>query len=176
MITINEDYLKLQASYLFSDIAKRVESFQKTNPDKEIIKMGIGDITRALPQACAEAMHLAVDEMSADSTFRGYGPEQGYLFLREKIAREDFESRGSDISPEEVFISDGAKCDTGNFQEILSLDSRVALPDPVYPVYLDTNVMAGRTGPFVKGRFEGIVYQMMAIKTQKDWLCRWPRR
>ncbi|HMB31728.1 MAG TPA: LL-diaminopimelate aminotransferase [Desulfohalobiaceae bacterium] len=158
MITINEDYLKLQASYLFSDIAKRVESFQKTNPDKEIIKMGIGDITRALPQACAEAMHLAVDEMSADSTFRGYGPEQGYLFLREKIAREDFESRGSDISPEEVFISDGAKCDTGNFQEILSLDSRVALPDPVYPVYLDTNVMAGRTGPFVKGRFEGIVY------------------
>ncbi len=158
MITINEHFLKLQASYLFSDIARRVESFQKSNPDKEVIKMGIGDVTRALPQACAEAMHKAVDEMTEDSTFRGYGPEQGYFFLREKIAREDFETRGVDISPEEIFISDGAKCDTGNFQEILALDSGVALPDPVYPVYLDTNVMAGRTGPAVEGRFEGLVY------------------
>jgi LL-diaminopimelate aminotransferase len=158
MITINEHFLKLQASYLFSDIAKRVESFQQNNPDKEIIKMGIGDVTRALPQVSVQAMHEAVDEMAEDSSFRGYGPEQGYLFLREKIAREDFQSRGVDILSDEIFISDGAKCDTGNFQEILSVDSQVALPDPVYPVYLDTNVMAGRTGPAVNGRFEGIVY------------------
>jgi len=158
MIRINEHYLKLQASYLFSDIAKRVAAFQEANPDRDIIKLGIGDVTRALPRACIEAFHRAVDEMAEDSTFRGYGPEQGYPFLRDIIAKEDFQTRGADISSEEIFISDGAKCDTGNIQEIFASDIRVAIPDPVYPVYLDTNVMAGRTGNFSNGRFGNILY------------------
>ncbi|OQY60599.1 MAG: LL-diaminopimelate aminotransferase [Desulfobacteraceae bacterium 4572_88] len=158
MIRINENYLKLQSSYLFSDIAKRVAAFQEAHPDKEIIKLGIGDVTRALPLACVEAFHLAADEMAGDSTFRGYGPEQGYLFLREKIAAHDFQARGADISPDEIFISDGAKCDTGNIQELFSTDISVAIPDPVYPVYLDTNVMAGRTGNFSNGRYENLLY------------------
>ena len=158
MIKINENYLKLQASYLFSDIAKRVTDFQAANPDKEIIRLGIGDVTRALPDACVEAFHNAVDEMSEEATFRGYGPEQGYDFLREKIAAEDFNSRGADISADEIFISDGAKCDSGNIQEIFSTDISVAIPDPVYPVYLDTNVMAGRTGEFLDGKYQGIEY------------------
>jgi LL-diaminopimelate aminotransferase len=158
MIRINENYLKLQASYLFSDIAKRVAAFQQANPGKEIIKLGIGDVTRPLPPACIKAFHKAVDEMAEAATFRGYGPEQGYDFLREKIAKEDFQRRGADISAEEIFVSDGAKCDNGNLQEIFATDITVALPDPVYPVYLDTNVMAGRTGRFVDGRYEGVVY------------------
>lgn len=158
MITINENYLKLQASYLFSDIAKRVASFQEKNPDREVIKLGIGDVTRALPQACIEAFHMAVDEMAVDASFRGYGPEQGYGFLREAIARNDFNARGADIAADEIFVSDGAKCDTGNIQELFSQDITIAIPDPVYPVYLDTNVMAGRTGKFEEGRFKGIVY------------------
>jgi len=158
MIRINEHYLKLQASYLFSDIAKRVAAFQEANPDRDIIKLGIGDVTRALPRACIEAFHRAVDEMAEDNTFRGYGPEQGYPFLRDIIAKEDFQTRGADISSEEIFISDGAKCDTGNIQEIFASDIRVAIPDPVYPVYLDTNVMAGRTGNFSNGRFGNILY------------------
>lgn len=158
MIRINEHYLKLQASYLFSDIAKRVAAFQKQHPDREIIRMGIGDVTRPLPSACIEAIHKAADEMLSEKTFRGYGPEQGYAFLREKIAVEDYQSRGADISPDEIFISDGSKCDTGNFQELFSLDITVAIPDPVYPVYLDTNVMAGRTGMFQNGRYDGIYY------------------
>ena len=158
MIRINENYGKLQASYLFSDIAKRVSAFQEAHPGREIIRLGIGDVTRALPKACVEAFHQGVDEMAEDSTFRGYGPEQGYPFLREKIAAEDFQARGADISPEEIFISDGAKCDTGNIQEIFALDITVAIPDPVYPVYLDTNVMAGRTGHYQDGRYQGILY------------------
>jgi LL-diaminopimelate aminotransferase len=158
MIRINENYLKLTASYLFSDIAKRVAAFQRSHPDREVIKLGIGDVTRALPAACIEAMHRAVDEMADDATFRGYGPEQGYLFLRDKIAEHDYRSRGAEIDADEIFISDGAKCDTGNIQEIFSGDIRIAIPDPVYPVYLDTNVMAGRTGAFAEGRYEGIVY------------------
>jgi LL-diaminopimelate aminotransferase len=158
MIRINENYLKLKASYLFADIARRVAAFQNANPEKEIIKLGIGDVTRALPKACIRAFHEAVDEMGSDSTFKGYGPEQGYLFLRELIAREDYQARGADIDPDEIFISDGAKCDTGNIQEIFSADARVAIPDPVYPVYLDTNVMAGRTGDFADGRYDGIYY------------------
>lgn len=148
MITINEHYLKLQASYLFSDIAKRVAAFQTANPDRKVIKLGIGDVTRALPKACIEAMHQAVDEMAADASFRGYGPEQGYAFLREAIAKNDFQARGAAIEPDEIFVSDGAKCDTGNIQELFSQDITIAIPDPVYPVYLDTNVMAGRTGNF----------------------------
>jgi LL-diaminopimelate aminotransferase len=158
MIKINEHYLKLQASYLFSNIAKRVTAFQEVNPDREIIKLGIGDVTRALPQACISAFHQAVDEMADDATFHGYGPEQGYAFLREKIAENDFKAAGTDISADEIFVSDGAKCDTGNIQEIFSGDNTIAIPDPVYPVYLDTNVMAGRTGAYNDGRYDGIVY------------------
>ncbi len=158
MIKINENYLKLKSSYLFADIAKRVAAFQKANPDREIIRLGIGDVTRPLPEACIEAFHKAVDEMGSESGFRGYGPEQGYSFLREAIAREDYQARDADISADEIFVSDGAKCDTGNIQEIFSADIRVAIPDPVYPVYLDTNVMAGRTGGFAGGRYTGIYY------------------
>ncbi|HDZ76048.1 MAG TPA: LL-diaminopimelate aminotransferase [Desulfobacteraceae bacterium] len=158
MITINEHYLKLQSSYLFSDIAGRVAAFQQANPDREVIRLGIGDVTRALPAACIDAFHRAVDEMAADSTFRGYGPEQGYEFLREAIAENDFQARGADISAAEIFVSDGAKCDTGNIQELFATRTRIAIPDPVYPVYLDTNVMAGRTGGFVDDRYQGVVY------------------
>ncbi len=158
MIKINENFLKLKASYLFADIAKRVAAFQEANPDKEVIKLGIGDVTRALPKACVEALHKAVDEMAGDATFKGYGPEQGYAFLRELVAENDYLSRGAKIAPDEIFISDGAKCDTGNIQEIFSADAKIAIPDPVYPVYLDTNVMAGRTGVFADGRYEGICY------------------
>ena len=158
MIRINENYTKLQSSYLFSNIAKRVQAFQKENPDKEIIRLGIGDVTHALPALCIEAFHRAVDEMADDKTFRGYGPEQGYDFLREKIAHHDFQARGARISSEEIFVSDGAKCDTGNLQEIFAGDITVAVPDPVYPVYVDTNVMAGRTGAFQQGRYQGLVY------------------
>lgn len=158
MITINEHYLKLQASYLFSDIAKRVAAFQEANPDKEVIKLGIGDVTRSLPKACVDAFHTAVDEMANDASFRGYGPEQGYDFLRKAIAENDFQSRGADIQPDEIFVSDGAKCDTGNIQELFSQDITIAIPDPVYPVYLDTNVMAGRTDNLENGRYKGIVY------------------
>ena len=158
MIRINENYSKLQASYLFSDIAKRVAAYQKAHPDQEIIKLGIGDVTRPLPPACIRAFHQAVDELADAATFRGYGPEQGYDFLREKIARHDFQERGADIAADEIFVSDGAKCDNGNIQEIFATDITVAIPDPVYPVYLDTNVMAGRTGAFADGRYAGVVY------------------
>jgi len=158
MLKVNEHYLKLQASYLFSDIAKRVAAFQAGNPEREVIKLGIGDVTNPLPAACVQAMHAAVDEMATTSGFRGYGPEQGYDFLRQAIAVNDFQARGAEVQADEVFVSDGAKCDTGNIQELFSTDARIAIPDPVYPVYLDTNVMAGRTGSFKDGRFEGIVY------------------
>ncbi|MCG8472414.1 MAG: LL-diaminopimelate aminotransferase [Desulfobacterales bacterium] len=158
MIRINENYTKLQASYLFSDIAKRVAAFQEANPEAEVIKLGIGDVTRALPQACIDAFHQAVDDMATEEGFHGYGPEQGYAFLRDAIALNDYQSRGASISADEIFVSDGAKCDTGNIQEIFSTDAVVAIPDPVYPVYLDTNVMAGRTGDFEEGRFGGMVY------------------
>ncbi|MBN1930901.1 MAG: LL-diaminopimelate aminotransferase [Desulfobacterales bacterium] len=158
MIKINENYLKLRASYLFSEIANRISTFQAAHPEKEIVKLGIGDVTQALPQACIEAFHRAVDEMANERTFKGYGPEQGYSFLREKIAAWDFQARGADIAADEIFISDGAKCDSGNIQEIFALETKIAIPDPVYPVYLDTNVMAGRTGKFNNGRYENILY------------------
>jgi LL-diaminopimelate aminotransferase len=158
MIRINASYTKLQASYLFSEIAKRVNTHQQAHPDQEIIRLGIGDVTCALPAACIAAMHAAVDEMAADATFRGYGPEQGYGFLRETVARSDFQARGADIDADEIFISDGAKCDTANFQELFAQDIKIAIPDPVYPVYLDTNVMAGRTGGFEDGRFADVTY------------------
>ena len=158
MIRINEHYLKLQDSYLFANIAKRVGAFQKEHPEREIIRLGIGDVTRALPPACIAAFHRAIDEMAQDSTFHGYGPEQGYEFLREKIARWDFIDNGAQVEADEVFVSDGAKCDTGNLQEIFATDIKVAIPDPVYPVYLDTNVMAGRTGVYKNGRYQGVTY------------------
>ncbi len=158
MIKINENFQKLQASYLFSDIAKRVAAHQDTHPERKVIKLGIGDVTRALPDACIQALHRAVDEMADDRTFHGYGPEQGYDFLREAIARDYFETRKAHITADEVFVSDSSKCDTGNIQEIFATDIRVAIPDPVYPVYIDTNVMAGRSGPWNDGRYEGIVY------------------
>ncbi len=158
MIRINENYLKLKPSYLFSEISKRVAAFQEANPAKDIIRLGIGDVTRALPKACIDAFHKAVDEMALDSTFKGYGPEQGYAFLREKIALSDYQARGADIHSDEIFVSDGAKSDTANIQEIFSADIRIAIPDPVYPVYLDTNVMAGRSGDPADGRYKNIVY------------------
>lgn len=158
MIKINENYQKLQASYLFANIAKRVREYQDENPGRELIRMGIGDVTQPLPEACVSAMHKAVDELTRSETFRGYGPEQGYDFLREAIAKHDFQARGADIEADEVFVSDGAKCDTGNIQELFAGDIRIAIPDPVYPVYVDTNVMAGRTGAPQDGRYPGLVY------------------
>ncbi len=158
MIRINENFDKLQSSYLFSEIARRVRDYQATNPPRRIIRLGIGDVTEPLPTACIAAMHRAVDEMAVASTFRGYGPEQGYDFLREAIARHDYQSRGADIAPDEIFVSDGAKCDTANIQELFARRLRIAIPDPVYPVYVDTNVMAGRTGAARNGRYSGLVY------------------
>jgi LL-diaminopimelate aminotransferase len=158
MIRINENYQKLKASYLFTDIARRVADYAAKNPGREIIRLGIGDVTRPLPPACIAAFHKAVDEMGSQETFRGYGPEQGYPFLREAIAAHDFQKRGTAIEPDEIFVSDGAKCDTGNFQELFSRDLAIAVPDPVYPVYVDTNVMAGRTGENRGGRYQGLIY------------------
>jgi LL-diaminopimelate aminotransferase len=158
MIRINENYTKLKASYLFADIAKRVGAFAAAHPGRPVIRLGIGDVTEPLPPACVEALHAATDEMGKRATFRGYGPEQGYPFLREAIAAHDYAARGCHIEPDEIFVSDGAKCDCGNIQEIFATDARLAIPDPVYPVYVDTNVMAGRTGPSVDGRYEGILY------------------
>ena len=172
MIRANENYTKLKASYLFSDIAKRVDTYQMKNPEAKIIRLGIGDVTRALVPAVIKGFHDGVDEMAADATFRGYGPEQGYPFLREKIAEHDFQDRGTDIAADEIFVSDGAKCDTGNFQELFAADIKVAIPDPVYPAYLDTNVMAGRTGGFEDGRYSGIVY--MDCLKENNFLPEFP--
>ena len=159
MALVNENYLKLQGSYLFAEIAHRVQKFKAENPEAEVISLGIGDVTLPLPQVSIEAMHKAVDEMANKETFRGYGPEQGYAFLREKIRDVIYKSRGVDIEADEIFVSDGAKSDCGNIQEIFGVDNTIAITDPVYPVYLDTNIMAGRTG-LVKedGTFEGVVY------------------
>jgi len=158
MIRINENYTKLKASYLFADIAKRVNAYVAANPDKPIIRLGIGDVTEPLPPVCIEALHAATDEMANRATFKGYGPEQGYAFLRDAVAQHDYAARGCNIAADEIFISDGSKCDCGNIQEIFATDVRLAIPDPVYPVYVDTNVMAGRTGTNVDGRYQGITY------------------
>jgi LL-diaminopimelate aminotransferase len=159
MIRINENYLKLKASYLFSDIAKRVTAYTQANPDQRVIRLGIGDVTEPLPAVCTEALHAGADEMARRATFKGYGPEQGYAFLREAIAHHDYAARGCPIEADEIFVSDGSKCDCGNIQEIFATEGlRLAIPDPVYPVYVDTNVMAGRTGANVGGRYEGILY------------------
>ena len=158
MIRINENYTKLKASYLFADIAKRVSAYVAAHPEKPVIRLGIGDVTEPLPPVCIEALHAATDEMGQRATFKGYGPEQGYAFLREAVAQHDYAARGCAIAADEIFISDGSKCDCGNIQEIFATDVRLAIPDPVYPVYVDTNVMAGRTGANVDGRYQGITY------------------
>jgi len=158
MTLINDNYLKLQGSYLFSTVAKRVAAFKETHPGEKVISLGIGDVSKPLVPAVVEAMHKAVDEMGKADTFRGYGPEQGYAFLREAILKGDYLARGINLSADEIFVSDGAKSDVANFQELFSPNSKVALQNPVYPVYLDTNVMAGRTGAFENGRYGGIVY------------------
>jgi len=173
MISVNEHFLKLKAGYLFPEIGRRVAAFSKANPDSNIIRLGIGDVTEPLVPAIIEAMHKAVDEMASAKTFRGYGPEQGYAFLREAIVEHDYRARQMDISPEEIFISDGAKCDTGNLQEIFSVDNTVAVTDPVYPVYVDTNVMAGRTSQADQtGRYGNIVY--MPCTAENDFVPELP--
>lgn len=159
MARINDNYLKLAAGYLFPEIGRRVGAFQAQNPDAKVIKLGIGDVTRPLPPTIVEAFRVGVDEMGNGRSFRGYGPEQGYPFLIEKILEHDYASRGVRLEADEVFVSDGSKCDSANVQEIFGLDNVVALPDPVYPVYLDSNVMAGRTGALgADGRYAGVVY------------------
>ncbi len=159
MVHINDNYLKLKAGYLFPEIGRRVTAFSQANPDAKIIRLGIGDVTEPLPSAITKAMHEAVDDMARRESFKGYGPEQGYAFLREPIAQHDFQSRGVDISADEIFISDGSKCDSGNILDILGDGNRIAISDPVYPVYVDTNVMAGHTGPADEsGRYGGLVY------------------
>lgn len=159
MATINDNYLKLKAGYLFPEIARRVNAFAEANPDAKIIRLGIGDVTEPLPEACRTAMMKAVEEMGDRATFKGYGPEQGYAWLREKIATHDFQARGCEIDASEIFVSDGSKCDTGNILEIFGKNNTIAVTDPVYPVYVDTNVMAGNTGNSNdKGEYEGLVY------------------
>ncbi|MFA6850047.1 MAG: aminotransferase class I/II-fold pyridoxal phosphate-dependent enzyme, partial [Selenomonadaceae bacterium] len=159
MAYINENYLKLQGSYLFAEIARRVTAFKEANPSADIIRLGIGDVTQPLPAASIKAMHTAVDEMANQETFRGYGPEQGYDFLIEKIIENNYTKRGITIHKDEIFVSDGSKSDCGNIQEIFGTNNTVAITDPVYPVYLDTNVMAGRTGTLQKnGLFEKVTY------------------
>ncbi|ADV44045.1 LL-diaminopimelate aminotransferase [Bacteroides helcogenes] len=159
MALVNEHFLKLPGSYLFSDIAKKVNTFRITHPKQEVIRLGIGDVTRPLPQACIEAMHRAVEEMADAGTFRGYGPEQGYDFLIEAIIKHDYAPRGIHFSPSEIFISDGAKSDTGNIGDILRHDNSVGVTDPIYPVYIDSNVMCGRAGVLEEGsKWSNVTY------------------
>jgi LL-diaminopimelate aminotransferase len=159
MAIINENYLKLKAGYLFPEIGRRVNEFITANPDKKVIKMGIGDVTRPLVPSVVKAFHEGVEEMARNETFKGYGPEQGYPFLREAIAKNSYQSRGVDISADDIFISDGSKCDTGNIQEIFGNENKIAICDPVYPVYADTTVMSGKTGVCqANGYYDGIIY------------------
>ena len=158
MIRLNEHYHKLKASYLFADIARRVNAYVAAHPGRPVIRLGIGDVTEPLPPVCIAALHAATDELANRATFKGYGPGEGYAFLREAVAQHDYAALGVRIEPDEVFISDGSKCDIANIQEIFAADTKLAIPDPVYPVYVDTNVMAGRTGASVDGRYAGITY------------------
>lgn len=160
MAKINSNYLKLPGSYLFSTIGRKVREYKEAHPEADIIRLGIGDVTRPLSAAVIDALHGAVDEMGHEETFKGYAPDLGYEFLRNVIAEKDFKSRGCDISPDEIFVSDGAKCDCGNIQEIFDTDITIAVCDPVYPVYVDSNVMAGRTGEYdaATERFKGVIY------------------
>jgi LL-diaminopimelate aminotransferase len=173
MATINDNYLKLKAGYLFPEIARRVKTFADANPGAPIIKLGIGDVTEPLPEACRTAMVNAVHDMGDRSSFKGYGPEQGYAWLREKIATHDFQSRGCEISADEIFISDGSKCDNGNILDIFGSNNAIAVTDPVYPVYVDTNVMAGHTGPASDdGKYGGLVY--IPISAENDFVAKPP--
>jgi len=173
MATINDNYLKLKAGYLFPEIARRVNTFAEANPDAAIIKLGIGDVTEPLPEACRTAMIQAVEDMGNRDSFRGYGPEQGYPWLREKIAAQDFQARGCQVDASEIFISDGSKCDTGNILDIFGKSNKIAVTDPVYPVYVDTNVMAGNTGEVnEKGEFEGLVY--LPITAENNFTAQIP--
>lgn len=173
MARINDNYLKLKAGYLFPEIARRVNVFAQANPDAKIIRLGIGDVTEPLPQACRDAMIQAVQDMGDRNLFKGYGPEQGYAWLREKIAQQDFQARGCDIDASEIFISDGSKCDTGNILDIFGNDNIIAVTDPVYPVYVDTNVMAGHTGEAnEKGEYEGFVY--LPISAENNFTAQIP--
>ena len=173
MININEDFLKLQDSYLFSTIAKKVAEFQRNNPDRNIIKLGIGDVTKPIVPAVIEAMHKATDELAKGETFRGYGPEQGYDFLRNAIVENDFKNLG--IEPDEIFVSDGAKCDCGNIVDIFCKNNKIAITDPVYPVYIDTNVMSGRSGEYdnQNGTYEKVVY--MEVKKENNFVPELPK-
>ncbi len=173
MVTINENYLKLKAGYLFPEIGRRVNAFAEANPNAAIIKLGIGDVTEPLPQACRDAMTQAIQDMGQRETFKGYGPEQGYLWLREKIAQHDFQSRGCNIDASEIFVSDGSKCDCGNILDILGDDNSIAATDPVYPVYVDTNVMAGHTGEADdSGKYGGLTY--LPISAENDFTAQIP--
>ena len=175
VVQVNENYLKLKAGYLFPEIAKRVKIYSQSNKSAEIIKLGIGDVTEPLPRACIEAMGKALDEMGTIEGFRGYGPEQGYSWLREKISEHDFISRGCQISPEEIFVSDGSKCDSSNILDILGKDNSIAVTDPVYPVYVDSNVMTGRTGDSLEnGTYQGLTY--LAINEGNNFLPELPEK
>ena len=175
MFTINENYLKLPGSYLFSDIAKKIAAYQQENPEKEIIRLGIGDVTQPLAPVIIQALHSAVEEMAHGETFHGYAPDKGYGFLREAIAKNDFQDRGCRIDADEIFVSDGAKCDSGNIQEIFALNNKIAVCDPVYPVYVDTNVMAGRTGGYnpKTQNFDGMIY--MPCTAQNGFVPEFPK-
>jgi LL-diaminopimelate aminotransferase len=173
MATINDNYLKLKAGYLFPEIARRVNAFVAANPTAPVIRLGIGDVTEPLPEACREAMIQAVHDMGDRDSFKGYGPEQGYAWLREAIATADFQARGCDIDASEIFISDGSKCDCGNILDIFGSDNRIAVTDPVYPVYVDTNVMAGHTGDADEsGKYGGLVY--LPITADNDFTAQIP--
>jgi LL-diaminopimelate aminotransferase len=173
MATINDNYLKLKAGYLFPEIGRRVKAFAEANPNAPIIRLGIGDVTEPLPEACREAMVKAVADMGSRDTFKGYGPEQGYEWLRERIAEHDFKSRGCDVDASEIFISDGSKCDCGNILDIFGNNNTIAVTDPVYPVYVDTNVMAGHTGDANEnGEYEGFVY--LPITAENNFTAQIP--
>ena len=175
MVTVNKNYLKLQGSYLFSTIAKKVAAYQAANPDANVIRLGIGDVTQPLAPAIIDSLHKAVDEMAHAETFRGYAPDLGYEFLRNAIAKNDYQDIGCRIDADEIFVSDGAKSDSGNIQEIFGLDNKVAVCDPVYPVYVDTNVMAGRTGLYnsERGNFDRVIY--MPCMEENGFLPEFPK-
>jgi len=173
MATVNDNYLKLKAGYLFPEIARRVNVFAAEHPEAKLIRLGIGDVTEPLPEACRSAMIKAVDEMGERATFQGYGPEQGFGWLREKIAAHDFQARGCEIDASEIFISDGSKCDCGNILDIFGDNNSIAVTDPVYPVYVDTNVMAGHTGEVnEKGEYAGLVY--LPINAENNFTAEIP--
>nr|YP_009530785.1 aspartate aminotransferase [Paulinella micropora]AXY63474.1 aspartate aminotransferase [Paulinella micropora] len=175
MISINSNYQKLKANYLFPAINERVRNFVDTQPKTDIIRLGIGDVTKPLPAACRSAMKAAIDEMGTVEGFHGYGPEQGYSWLRETIAYHDFQSRGCDISSDEIFISDGSKCDCSNMLDILSKNNSIAVTDPVYPVYIDSNVMAGHTGDISsEGYYEGLTY--LPITADNNFIASLPKK